>query len=190
MGADRRFHCHRRQAHDLWVATMRITGVSHQRMGKFTLFFVACLASSVVRCGAETSDAFPLGDVTSNEGLEGSSVLITEDVRQNPSPNNAPETTKGNELAPEDSFVLLRDERKAHEERRPRRDRFAPLLSTFVAMGLATALFALAGLIVWDIMNFVGNVPDPFAGVKEPQEVPHIIEQMLAEGKSFAFVIR
>ncbi|OEH75901.1 hypothetical protein cyc_05437 [Cyclospora cayetanensis] len=64
------------------------------------------------------------------------------------------------------------------------------LLSRLIKVGLFMLIIAMAGKITWELMNYVGDVPDPFADVKDRTEIPNAIQELLAGGKPLAFVIR
>lgn len=105
------------------------------------------------------------------------------------SPGNALGAPADKELGKEVAYLLEGNEEKRLRQPKPKLRRRSPL-SSIVTMGLSVALVILLGLISWDLMNFVGDVPDPFENVEDPRDIPKAIERLLNEGKSLAFVVR
>ncbi|KAL8425744.1 hypothetical protein Efla_003122 [Eimeria flavescens] len=64
------------------------------------------------------------------------------------------------------------------------------VLKNMITFALTVAIVFLSARIIWDIMNFVGDVPDPFAHVQSSQDIPAAIEDLLEQGNPVAFVIR
>ncbi|KAL8454278.1 hypothetical protein Emed_000387 [Eimeria media] len=59
-----------------------------------------------------------------------------------------------------------------------------------ISVLLTAIIVFLSARIIWDVMNFVGDVPDPFAHVQTPEEIPQAIDDLLNKNTPLAFVIR
>ncbi|CDJ31477.1 uncharacterized protein EMH_0067100 [Eimeria mitis] len=88
-----------------------------------------------------------------------------------------------------DAYLLQNREQQPIQGRGTPHPSTSGILGRVVTMGLLASVVVLMGLVSWEVMNFVGDVPDPFKDVKDPTLIPVMIEDMLAGGKSIAFVV-
>lgn len=90
----------------------------------------------------------------------------------------------------EQSYSLQQEQKNASAGRTVAPPHRSSLAFTILTRSLTIAMVIIAGLIAWDIMNFVGDVPDPFGDVESPEGIPGAIEHLLDQGKPIAFVVR
>ncbi|CDJ53467.1 hypothetical protein, conserved [Eimeria brunetti] len=89
-----------------------------------------------------------------------------------------------------DTYLLQNREQPQIERKEAPRVSSSGMLGRMVTTSLLASIVILMGLVFWEVYNFVGDVPDPFKDVTDPKLIPAMIEEMLAKGKSFAFVVR
>ncbi|KAL8436168.1 hypothetical protein ACSSS7_001898 [Eimeria intestinalis] len=97
--------------------------------------------------------------------------------------------------AHEDVFSVSREEgadlsEGMQEDHQPGSSAASSVVRNVVSLFLTAIIVSLSLRIIWDVMNFVGDVPDPFAHVQTPEEIPQAIEELLDENVPLAFVIR
>lgn len=157
-------------------------------------FLVAIAAHVLVEQRAEGAVAYHKG-ANSNVAIHGvadrasnieGDVLLTGTDSAGSVVDAPPEKEFGKEAA----YLLEGNEKQASRKGKRKLERGSSLLSTIVTAGLSAALIVLLCLITWDVMNFVGDVPDPFEHVEDPRDIPAAIEQLLSRGESLAFVVR
>lgn len=106
-------------------------------------------------------------------------------------PASDPKATSVERLTVEDEPYLIKQVRESQlqGDKKPRGSSVL-LLNRLVSMGLLASIIVLTGLVLWEVYNYVGDTSDPLKDAGDASWVPAMIEDMLRQGKSLAFVVR
>lgn len=114
-----------------------------------------------------------------------------EDASPARTPASDPKAASLERFAVEDGPYLTKQVREPQlqGDKKPRGSRVL-LLNRIVSMGLLASIVVLAGLVFWEVYNYVGDTSDPLKNAGDASWVPAMIEDMLRQGKSLAFVVK
>ncbi|CDJ59218.1 hypothetical protein, conserved [Eimeria maxima] len=90
----------------------------------------------------------------------------------------------------DDAFLLQKREQPKTQIRESPHSTPKGVVGRMITMSLLASVVVLLSLVFWEVINFVDNVPDPFKDVTDPKLIPVVIDDMIASGKSAAFVVR
>ncbi|KAL8455167.1 hypothetical protein Emag_001004 [Eimeria magna] len=169
-----------------------------QRLCYFVFPLVLCLLVDVTLHAAQGSAAS-----TEAEPEVEQEVIDVVDAAGDSHPREEEPLAAVNEAAPEqeelmhaqeDVLAIPREENvdldgSVQDDKQPAGSTSAVVRNIISLLLTATIIF-LSARIVWDVMNFVGDVPDPFAHVQSPYEIPQAIDDLLNKNVPLAFVIR
>ncbi|KAL8273830.1 hypothetical protein Esti_002153 [Eimeria stiedai] len=165
----------------------------------FTLFPVSfCLLVGLTLHVAKSAAA----STAAQSGVEEGSIDASDRADQ-PEVRQAPQAASNEEGQPQEdpvhlleaAFAVPREEGVdlsggLHEDHQPEPSSAASVVRNIISAILTVTIVFLSVRIVWDVMNFVGDVPDPFADVRSADEIPQAIDELLNANVPLAFVIR